>query len=271
VVMVRVIPGEQLPEGGKPADLAEKLRPLTSLAHPHIVPIRKIDTIDDGLYFAWDQMAGGSLADRLKSGPIPPPEAIKMLAQVGRALDFLHQHSLLHLDVRPQSILFDETGSAYLANFGLTRWIQGRKQVAQHGMVLGAVSHIAPETINGEPPSHYADIYALGVTVFQTLTGDLPFPASDPTNAIMAHMTKLVPNPTDYNMDLPPDLRPIITKAMAKAPLDRYKTAEALTSDLRKALREVLMPPEASESKDAPAAPEDKPGLGRLFKRRKRD
>jgi hypothetical protein len=156
---------------------------------------------------------------------------VTLVRQIAGALDYAHKRSIIHRDFKPGNILLDDQGNAYLADFGLAKVTETTSNLTGTG-VLGTPAYMAPEL--GDPASltHKVDIYALGIVLYEMLTGKLPFITETALGQLMAHATKPIPEIRAERPDLPEGLQPILERARAKSPQDRYASAGAVADDL---------------------------------------
>lgn len=209
---------------------------ISGLQHPHILPVYDSGAYNAMPYIVMAFLRGGTLADLIRKGPMDLSEAYKILEQVADALDYAHTQGIIHRDFKPGNVLLDERGNTYLADFGLAKVSESSMQITGTS-ILGTPTYMAPEQAESGPLTSTADVYAVGVTLFQMLTGRVPFEAQTPLGVLMAHATKPVPNILEARPDLPEDVQTILDKAMAKSTSERYPTpgtiAQALGSLLK--------------------------------------
>jgi serine/threonine protein kinase len=158
-------------------------------------------------------------------GPLEPARAFAIVGQVASALDAAHRRDLVHRDVKPSNILLDRQDGpehAYLADFGLMQ--SGRGGAATDGQFMGTVDYVAPEQIRGDDLDGRADQYALGCLLFECLTGSLPFRHSSEVAAIFAHLEEAPPVASERHEALPSAVDPVLARAMAKDPAERFKS-----------------------------------------------
>ncbi|WP_420645739.1 protein kinase domain-containing protein [Candidatus Leptofilum sp.] len=212
---------------------------IAGLEHRAILPVYDFgqDESTNNLYLVMRLMPD-VLNKRLeREGPIPLPEASLILNRLAVALNRAHSEAIVHRDIKPANILLDEEGTVFLADFGLAAPLEKIETGHLPQSFGGSPFYMAPEQWREEAVGPHTDIYQLGVTLFEMLTGELPFP--DPNPLVMAeqHMHGRIPNICDHNSDLPPKIQPILEKAMAKAPAERYKTVLELADDIANLLR----------------------------------
>ncbi|HEY5052665.1 MAG TPA: serine/threonine-protein kinase [Solirubrobacterales bacterium] len=191
-------------------------RLAASLDHPSVVPVFDSREEDGELIVAMRLVEGGDLKQRLKrGGPLPPAEAVDLLAQVADALDVAHAKGIVHRDVKPHNILL-EGDRAYLSDFGLAKAVE-ESGVASGASIVGTVEYMAPEQWRGGRVGPAADIYALGCVLYESLTGIVPYARQD----------------ADTEPEMPAGLDEVIERAVSKAPADRYPSAGALIEAAR--------------------------------------
>jgi serine/threonine protein kinase len=217
------------------ARFQREARAAAQLEHPNIVHI--YDTgIADGLpYIAMEYLQGGSLQERLARGAMPPAEALGLLEQVASALDHAHARGLIHRDVKPANILFTADGRPKVADFGIARATEGTR-LTRTGTVMGTPEYMAPEQAEGQSVDHRADLYALGVILYQMLTGQAPFHGTTPHATLHAVIYEPPPPPRQLNPSLSQSMESVILKALSKRPEERFQRGAALVSALRSAL-----------------------------------
>ena len=215
---------------------------LLRLQHPHILPVYDIGEANGTPYFAMRLLSGRTLDDRLREGPLPLPEAAHILGQIADALDFAHAQGVIHRDVKPGNILFDDAGEPYLADFGVARIMGADARSSMTGDFIGTATYASPEQCRSADISPASDTYSLGVVAFQMLAGTPPFSGVNIITLIKQHLDSPVPNPRKFNPALPPAVAGVLAKALAKPPGDRYTSAAAFSQALDRALDLVTRP-----------------------------
>ncbi len=205
---------------------------IAALEHPCIVPIFDFGFHEDNPYFVMRYMAGGSLRDRMDKNTLRPTHIAKIMERVASGLDAAHAKGIVHRDVKPANIMFDQEGQAYLSDFGIAK-LRRPTEDSTDLMVVGTPLYMSPEQIQNDNPDGRCDVYALGVILYQILTGHTPFERETPTRTAAAHILDPIPRLTDLRHDLPATWDDIIQKALAKNPDDRYATAGELAKDLQ--------------------------------------
>jgi WD40 repeat protein/serine/threonine protein kinase len=210
---------------------------VAQLEHPHIVPLYDFWREPEGAYLVMRWLRGGTLAEALKDGLWQPQATAQLLDQIAAALMLAHQRGIVHRDLKPANILLDETGHAYLSDFGIAQQVTtSALKTSPAGYVLASPAYAPPELINDERLTPQTDIYSLGVILYETLTGGHPFPDTTPPMMIIKHMSEPLPSLRDPRPDLPAGLDDVIQQATAKKPADRYADVLSLARDFRRAL-----------------------------------
>jgi serine/threonine-protein kinase len=209
---------------------------ITRLEHPHILPVYDYGEVNDNPYIVMRFMTGGSLQERLQSGALDRNEALRLLDQVALALDFAHDRGIVHRDLKPANILLDESGNAYLADFGLAKSISGTQDLTATGTTLGSPSYMSPEQARGEKLNRSSDIYSLTVLAYRALSGRLPFEADSAWAFITKHISEPPTPIRQYVPDIPPAAEAVLTAGLAKDPRARPQRATDLITALRAGL-----------------------------------
>jgi len=211
------------------------------LSHPHIVAV--FDTWTDDGYegIVMELVRGTTLRAVLDDeGALPPRRVAAVGAQVADALDVAHRGGLIHRDVKPGNILLTEDGRVLVTDFGIAKASEATSDLTEVGQVVGTAKYLSPEQVEGRPLDPRSDIYALGVVLYESATGQPPFAADNVTATALARLHAPPTAPRTLRADLPPALEAIVMRAMARRPEDRYPTAAAM----RDALEHVdLRPP----------------------------
>jgi serine/threonine-protein kinase len=200
-------------------------RAAREVQHKYLVPIFDAGEADGFQYMAMRYMPGGSLADLLKSTP-PFDTLLRFVAQIAAGLDALHQHGIVHRDIKPLNILLDGAGDAAITDFGLARGY-AYTVLTRMGQVMGTVDYLAPELIKGRPATSASDIYALGCLVFECVAGLPPFAGRSIFEIGLAHVQEAPPDPCAGRSDLPDELAWAVLQALQKDPGQRPRTATA--------------------------------------------
>ena len=202
-------------------------RTSARLEHPNIIPIYRVGKSGRIIYFVMKFLRGKPLSSVLASrGSLPPVEIKRILAEVGRALAYAHKKEIVHRDIKPDNIMFDEHGHAVVTDFGIAKAASGGKLTGT-GMSIGTPHYMSPEQAKAQPLDGRSDIYSLGVVGYQCLTGGVPFDGEDSFSIGYKHIMEEIPTPP---LETPEkrQLFEIIRKMMAKTPAQRFQNADEL-------------------------------------------
>ncbi len=211
---------------------------IARLEHPHIVPLFDYWRDPDGAYLVMRFVRGGSLGKRLKAHPLSLEEIARFLEQITAALSVAHRSGVVHLDLKPDNILMDDDGNAYLTDFGIAKTIGAENDQTSDGTISGTVSYAAPEQLQSRPPTPQSDVYSLGIILHEVLAGAHPFTGKNITAMIMAHIMEELPPLEKARPDLPIAFDAILRKATAKDPAARYQDVREMALVFRNALEE---------------------------------
>jgi tRNA A-37 threonylcarbamoyl transferase component Bud32 len=212
-------------------------RTLAALDHDNILRVLEVDEAGTILYLVMPLYQRGTLNDLLKqrATPLPLAEVERYLTHICAALGYAHRQGIAHLDLKPENLLLHEDGRLVLADFGLAHLLKQGRLEAGTSASWGTPYYMAPEQIRGTPgPS--SDLYALGVILYQLLTMQRPFTGATPEGVMMKHVLEAPPSLQAANPAAPATLEPVLQKALAKQPADRYPTADALLAAFRAVL-----------------------------------
>ena len=244
------------PEHAGP-DFADRLRregrAQAALDHPNVVTIYEAGTSEHGPWLAMRLVEGTTLSDLIDAGTLDAASALDILDQVAAALDAAHAAGLVHRDVKPRNVLVSEDGTAYLADFGLSRPSAGDGATVT-GHFMGTLAYAAPEVLRGEEPGPAADRYALAAVLFECLTGSTVFPRPSHAAVVFAHTNEPAPRVSGRRAGVPPALDAVVIDGLAKDPAARPATAHALVTRARSALRGARLGPPPPRS---PVPPQD--------------
>ena len=210
----------------------------SALDHNNICNIHEIGETDDGqMFIVMASYEGETLKSRIANGKLRIEEATDLAIQIAQGLAEAHQHGIVHRDVKPANILITKSGVAKIVDFGLAK-LSGATKVTKTGSTLGTVAYMAPEQLQASDVDARADIFSLGVVLYEMLTGKTPF-RGDHEAALMYSIISEEPEPLqNYIAEVPSELIHIVSRALEKSPADRYKTMDDLSIDLRRLRRE---------------------------------
>jgi serine/threonine-protein kinase len=210
---------------------------IAQLEHSAIVPVYDVGEADGQPYFVMRYMNGGSLSERIKASVFSIEDAAKILGAIAPGLDEAHSKGIVHRDIKPSNILFDKKDNPYISDFGIAKLSQAQSGNVTGSAIIGTPAYMAPEQAQGNEVDGRADIYALGIIVFEMLTGKQPYEADTPMAVAIKHITDPVPHIRNANPKLPEGMEMIIQKAMAKDKKERFSSAVEMTNALRDVAR----------------------------------
>jgi serine/threonine-protein kinase len=208
---------------------------IARLLHPNIVQVYEVGQQESQVFQALEYCAGGTLADKLRRGPLSPKEAAETVETLAQAMHAVHQHGILHRDLKPSNVLLTVEGQLKITDFGLANTFV-EAALTQTGTIVGTPAYMAPEMASGK---HHltgpgTDIYSLGVILYECLTGLCPIAASTPLEMIRLVISSEPVPPSRLRPGIPPDLEAICLKCLRKEPRQRYATVGDLAADLRR-------------------------------------
>ncbi len=244
------------------ARFAQEARLVASLRHPAIVQLFDFDTQGDQFYMVMEYLEGGSLKERLAQRavdgtPFSAADAVALLRPVAAALDYAHAQGAVHRDIKPGNILFTRDGQAVVSDFGVAKILGESVQLSVAGSIVGTPAYMSPEQAGAGPVTAASDLYALGIVLYQMLTGQVPFSGDSLSGVLMQHVQAAPPAPRTLNPRLSAAVEAVLLKALAKAPTDRFASAAALLAALESAQR--AQPGPASEAEFLDSATLDEP------------
>ena len=242
-VAIKVLPREFLHDPQFRVRFEREAKTIALIEHPAIVPVYDFGEEEGQPYIVMRYMSGGSLADRLTQDPLPINEVINMINRLAPALDAAHSKGVIHRDLKPGNILYDQYGNSFLSDFGIARFRQSSNTTLTGGAILGTPAYMSPEQVQGENNiDGRSDIYSLGVILFQVLTGKVPYLGDTAARVMMMHILEPVPHITAVNNTIPIAFQAVIEKAMAKDPNQRYDNTIEMAHSVVIAARGSNMP-----------------------------
>jgi tRNA A-37 threonylcarbamoyl transferase component Bud32 len=211
---------------------------VARLAHPNIVPVYQVGEHQGLPYFAMEHLAGGSLADRLAKGPLPAREAACLVEVLARAMQHAHERGIVHRDLKPANVLLKRDGEPKITDFGLAKVLGEDGEATRTGAIMGTPAYLAPEQAEGRSKAvgPAADVYALGATLYECLTGHPPFRGENTLDTLEQVRGREPVPPRQLRPRLERDLETICLHCLRKEPGKRYASAAELADDLRRHL-----------------------------------
>ena len=268
IVAVKILLPSAAGDAESRARFIQEGKTAAQLSHPNIVTIHEIRPLKNTICIVMEYVDGGTVSELLKVRQrFDPAEAVLIIRQVAEGLRAAHARKLIHRDIKPSNIMITSDGLVKLADMGLVRHVGQADEPA--GKAYGTPYYISPEQVTGDPPpDHRTDLYSLGVTLYEMVTGRPPFMAATPQEIMRMHVLATPPDPRDFVPDLPQSLCWFLAKAMAREPEDRYQTAQDFINALDRlefpALETSAAAPDDLASQMAPAASEERRRASRL-------
>ena len=264
------------------ARFLREARAASALNHPHICTIHDIGEYQGLPFLVMELLQGQTLLEELSGSPLVTQQLLKLAMQIADALQAAHIKGIIHRDIKSGNIFVTERGQVKIVDFGLAKWLPQSPREPDHagapppttefgemvetspGMAVGTAAYMSPEQARGEQLDARSDLFSFAVVLYEMATGKLPFQGNTPAVVFDAILNRAPKPPTSLNPHLPDDLQWIISKAMEKAPSDRYQSAGELLDDLRRVERALASGREAGLSSTEPKAPDPSPSIAVL-------
>jgi serine/threonine protein kinase len=225
-VAVKVLPRQMAAAGDFAARFKREAKLLAQLQHPHILPVFDYGEADNYPYIVMPFVQSGTLADLMKKRRLSLQEIREIACQIGSALGYAHLRGMIHRDVKPSNVLIDESGNCLLTDFGLARMTGTDSHLTSAGTIMGTPAYMSPEQGGGGDVDGRSDLYALGVILYEMVTGRVPYTAETPIAIVFKHIQDPLPPARKFNPELSNELELVLLKALAKRPEERFQTAE---------------------------------------------
>jgi len=229
---MKVLAGGRQAAGGQAQRFLREIQLQASLSHPNIAAVHHAFWVDSDLVMIMELVEGATLQSMLQAGRVPLASTLNYATQVLVALQYAHEHGVVHRDVTPANILIAPGGVVKLTDFGLAKAPRDMR-LSQSGAVTGSLYYMSPEQVRGSAAlDERTDIYSLGAVLYEMSTGRRPFDAGDPFSLMLAHVQQAPRSPLQIDPDLPPALDQILLTALAKEPDQRFASANAFREEL---------------------------------------
>ncbi len=226
---------------------------IAQLKHTHILPVYDFGEAEGHAYLTMPLMENGTIASRVRGRRLPLDDIVRVGTQIGDALDYAHEKGMVHRDVKPGNILLDMRGNCLLSDFGIARMTADTLTPDQSRM--GTPAYMSPEQAEGVDIDGRADVYSLGIVLYELATGRRPFDSTDPNVLMYQHAHNTPPAPRSIDPTLPEQLEWVILHAMAKRPADRFINGAELARALRPLVTSERSGPDAARQRSAPELP----------------
>lgn len=212
---------------------------VARLDHPHIVPIYDFDEYQGQPYLVMKFIEGATLKSILAEKTLSLADILKLVPPIADALDYAHRQGVLHRDIKPSNIMIDTAGIPYLTDFGLARMVKSGESSLSHDLLLGTPNYISPEQAQGKADiTARADLYSLGIVLYELVTGQVPFSADTPFAVVHSHIYVPPLAPSTVNPAIPPAVDAVLMRALAKDPNARFESASEMVSAFSAAVRD---------------------------------
>src|SRR5262245_9524946 len=231
-VAVKVLTAQRDPHFA--ARFKREARAIAALQHHNILPIYDYNEQEGLLYLVMQYVEDAATLAELAGAPLAPVPALQLIVHVLDALEYAHARGVIHRDIKPSNILMPSPNWPVLADFGIAKLISAGQRVSltPANQILGTAAYMAPEQATGGAIDARTDLYAVGVMLYELLTGRVPFDGTTPMAVLLQHVNEAPPSPCRFKPDLPPTIEAAVLRALAKAPDARYLTAAAMATDL---------------------------------------
>lgn len=237
IVAIKVMKEELLSNPENIQRFKHEIAAVASLQHPNIIKVFNHGEIDSRPYMAIEFIKGQTLQEKiLFMTKLSPYEASQIILQLLDAIIFIHNHGVIHRDIKPQNIYYMSDGTVKLGDFGIATY-DHLSPFNEEEHIIGSVHYLAPEIYQGRKPTFLSDIYALGITYYELVTGHVPFDDVSPIDIAIAHVKKTIPLPSKYDPSISKEVEKIIIKATRKNPLDRYQSAKEMSDAIEKIMK----------------------------------
>ena len=207
----------------------QEARNVANLSHPNIVTVHDVGQDGNTHYIVMEYIDGEDLKRLVRaSAPFSIDRALSITIKICAGVGYAHRAGLVHADVKPQNVLVTESDNVKVTDFGIAQALTATKPRERQRVVWGSPHYFSPEQAQGEAPTPASDVYAIGIVMFEMLTGRLPFVGTDQQELAMAHIRETPPNPSDLNPNVTVHLDRILQKVLSKEPASRYRTADQL-------------------------------------------
>jgi len=241
------------------ARFEREAKTVAQLRHRNILMVYEYGLTKNRPYIAMEYVEEGTLENYLTGEPMNWMRAVSIGIAVAEALHYAHQHGLIHRDVKPSNILMPQDDWPLLADFGLVKMVNEDKALTATGMIMGTPAYIAPEQARGDELGPHADMYSLGVIMFEMIAGRLPFNYENANYLMLAHIQETPPSLRKFNQLCPVDLERVILKTLEKVPEDRYADLQELIDALKNTIGTATLDISPSSTFKVPRRPDGLP------------
>lgn len=240
-VAAKVMDGDYLDDPISRDRFTREARAMAQLRHPNVLSVYDFSSTGEHIFLITELITGGTLGELLaESGPLDPATATMMLRSVLQGLSVAHDNGLVHRDIKPHNVLIDADGSIKLADFGLVRAMNNPQKTSNQ--IVGTVSYISPEQVDGTQITPATDVYSAGIVLFELLTGKVPFVGETSLGRALARLHNDVPAPSDLIDGVPPLFDALVASATTRNPAERFRDAREFLDALDDVANELRLP-----------------------------
>lgn len=232
LVAVKTSLSSQIPDQDHINRFIQEAKATSRLEHPHIVRLIDYGVEGHRPWLVYEYIEGQSVSDQLRQHTVSWQEAVRIIRETASGLAYAHENGIIHRDIKPDNLLLDSSGSLKIIDFGIAKWNSRQGVQTEWGLVLGTIEYMSPDQLRGNESSPQFDLYSLGVTFFQMLTGRLPFTHESKQEVIRMHLKVLAPVPSSVVPGLPATLDRIVSTCLAKTEKNRYPGMKDLIEEL---------------------------------------
>ncbi len=237
IVAIKTLPEEFCDDSTYQIRFQREIETIQRMNHPHILPLIDFGEVDKISYIIMPYMSNGTMADRLHDTRLSIEECLRLIEQLGSAIDHAHAQDVIHRDIKPVNIMFDDENNIQLVDFGVAKLIEDTPVDLTGSAIIGTWQYMSPEQCLGDKDlTSQTDIYALGVVLHEMLAGHPPFHTDSPSQIVSRHMSASISLANDLDNHLTPEVKFVILKALARKPSQRHKSGVAMAQALRRAL-----------------------------------
>ncbi|MGH7683248.1 MAG: protein kinase domain-containing protein, partial [Vulcanimicrobiaceae bacterium] len=233
---------------------------MAHLNHPNVVSVYDAGENEEQLYIVMELIHGKTLKTAVAEG-LAYPKALEIFVDLLEALDYAHNNSVIHRDIKPGNVMLLENGDVKVMDFGLSRRVSDASSVTQAGEIVGTIAYLSPERFLGRNTDHRSDLYSVGCLMYEIFTGEVPFksPSEDLVSVIFAHVNEPPTPPRNKNPNMPAALERVILKLLEKDPADRYATAADVITEIRQLQNLPTTPQGSAAAQPAATSPPGQP------------